>query len=191
MVAPEGDLEVSLDDIRAGDHLRIKPGARLPADGTVVSGRSSVDEAMLTGEPTPQFKEKGAAVHAGTVNGQGAFVMRAHKVGTQTLLHHIIGLVRAAQTSKAPVQRLADKVSAWFVHGVLLVSTLTFALWWQFGPSPSLAYAVVTAISVLIIACPCALGLATPMAVTVGIGRGAQLGILIRTARKPNSNAIP
>jgi len=182
LVGEEGDKEVPLDEVRPGQHLRIKPGARVPVDGIVTEGHSAVDESMLTGEPMPQPKEKGARLTAGTVNGQGGLVMRAEKVGSETLLHHIIQMVRHAQASKAPVQRLADRVSAWFVPAVVLIAAVTFLLWWRFGPQPALAYAVVNAVSVLIIACPCALGLATPMALTVGLGRGAQKGILVRDA---------
>lgn len=173
------ESETPVEDLQPGDVLRIKPGARIPVDGSVTEGGSDVNEAMLTGEPMPQLKEPGAAVTAGTVNGSGAFLMRAERVGAGTLLGQIIALTAQAQASRAPVQRLADRVSAWFVPAVLLVAVLTFLLWWQFG---TLAFAVTNAVAVLIIACPCALGLATPMAVTVGLGRGAQLGVLIRNA---------
>lgn len=176
------ETETPFDELHVGDILRIKPGARIPVDGVVTEGTSAVDEAMLTGEAEPQAKEPGSPVTGGTVNGTGAFLMRAQRVGEGTLLSQIIDLTARAQASRAPVQRLADRISAWFVPAVVGVSLLTFLLWWSFGPQPSLAFAVVNAVAVLIIACPCALGLATPMAVTVGLGRGAQLGVLIKNA---------
>ena len=176
------EIETPVDDIQIGDVLRIKPGARIPVDGLVTDGSSTVDESMLTGESMPQKKEANAPVTGGTVNGSGTFLMRAERVGTNTLLSQIVEMTAKAQASRAPVQRLADRVSAWFVPAVVGVAVLTFLLWWQFGPQPSFAFAVVNAVAVLIIACPCALGLATPMAVTVGLGRGAQLGVLIRNA---------
>jgi P-type Cu+ transporter len=176
------EIETPVDDIQIGDVLRIKPGARIPVDGSVTEGSSTVDESMLTGESMPQKKEAHAAVTGGTVNGSGTFLMRAERVGANTLLSQIVEMTAKAQASRAPVQRLADRVSAWFVPAVVGVAALTFLLWWQFGPQPSFAFAVVNAVAVLIIACPCALGLATPMAVTVGLGRGAQLGVLIKNA---------
>jgi Cu+-exporting ATPase len=154
----------------------------VPVDGTVAEGSSAVDESMLTGEPVPVGKKPGDAVIGGTVNTTGSFVMTATKVGSDTVLSRIVALVAEAQRSRAPVQKLADAVAAWFVPAVVLVAVVTFAVWAAFGPSPALAYALVNAVAVLIIACPCALGLATPMAVTVGIGRGATLGVLIRSA---------
>lgn len=176
------EIDTPVDAIQAGDILRIKPGARIPVDGVVTEGSSAVDESMLTGEPMPRTKEAGARVTGGTVNGAGAFLMRAERVGADTLLSQIVEMTAKAQASRAPVQRIADRVSAWFVPAVVGVALLTFLLWWGFGPQPSLAFAVVNAVAVLIIACPCALGLATPMAVTVGLGRGAQLGVLIKNA---------
>ena len=176
------ETETPLDEIQVGDVLRIKPGAQIPVDGTVLEGSSTVDESMLTGESMPQEKMSGAAVTGGTVNGSGTFLMRAQHVGADTLLSQIVEMTAKAQASRAPVQRLADRVSAWFVPAVVGVALLTFLLWWAFGPQPSFAFAVVNAVAVLIIACPCALGLATPMAVTVGLGRGAQLGVLIKNA---------
>jgi len=176
------EAETQVDAIQAGDVLRIKPGARIPVDGIVTEGGSAVDESMLTGEPMPRTKEAGARVTGGTVNGTGAFLMRAERVGADTMLSQIVEMTAKAQASRAPVQRLADKVSAWFVPAVAGIAVLTFLLWWSFGPEPSLPFAVVNAVAVLIIACPCALGLATPMAVTVGLGRGAQLGVLIKNA---------
>ncbi|WP_395717562.1 copper-transporting P-type ATPase [Prosthecobacter sp.] len=176
------EIDTPVEAIQTGDVLRIKPGARIPVDGIVTEGSSSVDESMLTGEPMPRTKEAGARVTGGTVNGAGSFLMRAERVGANTLLSQIVEMTAKAQASRAPIQRLADRVSAWFVPAVVGVALLTFLLWWSFGPQPSLAFAVVNAVAVLIIACPCALGLATPMAVTVGLGRGAQLGVLIKNA---------
>jgi Cu+-exporting ATPase len=176
------EIETPVDDIQIGDVLRIKPGARIPVDGRLTDGSSTVDESMLTGESMPQKKEANAAVTGGTVNGSGTFLMRAERVGANTLLSQIVEMTAKAQASRAPVQRLADRVSSWFVPAVVGIAALTFLLWWQFGPQPSFAFAVVNAVAVLIIACPCALGLATPMAVTVGLGRGAQLGVLIKNA---------
>jgi Cu+-exporting ATPase len=176
------EIETAVTAIQVGDVLRIKPGARIPVDGIVTEGSSAVDESMLTGESMPQKKEANAAVTGGTVNSTGTFLMRAERVGANTLLSQIVEMTAKAQASRAPVQQLADRVSAWFVPVVVLIAVLTFFLWWQFGPQPSFAFAVVNAVAVLIIACPCALGLATPMAVTVGLGRGAQLGVLIKNA---------
>ena len=176
------EIETPVDEIQVGAVLRIKPGACVPVDGIVTEGSSTVDESMLTGESMPQHKEANMAVTGGTVNGNGSFLMRVERVGADTLLSQIVAMTAAAQASRAPVQRLADRVSSWFVPAVVGVAVLTFLLWWQFGPQPSFAFAVVNAVAVLIIACPCALGLATPMAVTVGLGRGAQLGVLIKNA---------
>ncbi|WP_395741414.1 copper-transporting P-type ATPase [Prosthecobacter sp.] len=176
------EIDTPIDDIQPGDILRLKPGSRIPVDGIVTEGSSTVDESMLTGESMPQKKEAGSAVTGGTVNATGTFLMRAERVGANTVLSQIVEMTAKAQASRAPVQRLADRVSAWFVPTVVGIALLTFLLWWQFGPQPSFAFAVVNAVAVLIIACPCALGLATPMAVTVGLGRGAQLGILIKNA---------
>jgi Cu+-exporting ATPase len=174
--------EVALDEVRRGDRLMVRPGAKVPVDGTVESGASHIDESMISGEPLPISKEAGAPVTGGTVNQTGAFVMIAKQVGNDTLLAKIVQMVGAAQRSRAPVQRLADLVASWFVPIVVLVAVVTFAVWALFGPQPALAYALVNAIAVLIIACPCALGLATPMAIMVGMGKGAQNGILIRDA---------
>lgn len=182
VVRDGSEIETPVEAIQAGDVLRIKPGARLPVDGIVVEGSSTVDESMLTGESMPQAKEAQSPVTGGTVNGNGTFLMRAERVGADTMLSQIVALTAQAQASRAPVQRVADRVSAWFVPAVVAVAVLTFLLWWSFGPQPSLGFAVVNAVAVLIIACPCALGLATPMAVTVGLGRGAQLGVLIKNA---------
>jgi Cu+-exporting ATPase len=179
-----GDREedVPLEMIVAGDMLRIRPGEKVPVDGVVVSGESYVDEAMLTGEPVPVAKKAGDKLVGATVNGTGSLVMRAEKVGADTLLSRIIAMVASAQRSRAPVQDLVDQVAAYFVPGVIGVSVVTFFIWLFFGPAPALTHAWVNAIAVLIIACPCAMGLATPMAVMVGVGRGARAGILIRNA---------
>jgi len=171
-----------LDSVLVGDQLRVRPGEKIPVDGEVVEGRTSVDESMLTGEPLPVEKSEGAKVTGGTVNTTGSIVMRAERIGEETMLAQIVNLVAQAQRSRAPIQALADKVASWFVPAVLGIAALTFVAWMVWGPEPRLAYAITNAVAVLIIACPCALGLATPMSVMVGIGRGAQLGVLIRNA---------
>ena len=176
------DEDVSLDAVVVGDRLRVRPGEKIPVDGVLIEGRSAVDEAMVTGEAMPVTKEQGADVIAGTLNGSGGFVMRAEKVGRDTMLAHIVQMVATAQRSRAPIQRLADRVAAWFVPAVIAVALIAFAAWAAYGPQPRLAYALVAAVTVLIIACPCALGLATPMSIMVGVGRAAQAGILIRNA---------
>jgi len=181
-VAAGGDHEVPLDQVKVGDWLRVVPGDKVPVDGAVVEGHSSVEESMITGEPLPVQKSVGDKVTGGTVNGTGSFVMRAERVGNDTLLGQIVNMVAEAQRSRAPIQGLADKVSAIFVPVVLAVSVITFAVWMWLGPEPRLAHAIVNAVAVLIIACPCALGLATPMAIMVGVGRGAQLGVLVKNA---------
>ena len=177
-----GDEEVSVDAVRVGDRLRVRPGDRVPVDGEVVEGSSAVDESMVTGESMPVAKAAGAKVIGGTLNQRGSFVMRAGRVGKETMLARIVQMVVEAQRSRAPIQRLADRVAGWFVPVVLVIAALAFLAWAVWGPSPSLAYALIAAVSVLIIACPCALGLATPMSIMVGVGRGAQLGVLIRDA---------
>jgi Cu+-exporting ATPase len=181
-VTPEGDHEVALDQVRVGDRLRVVPGDKVPVDGEVVEGRSSVEESMVTGEPLPVEKGVGDKVTGGTVNGSGSFVMRAERVGNDTLLGQIVDMVAEAQRSRAPIQGLADQVAAIFVPLVLAVAVLTFGLWMWLGPEPRLAHALVNAVAVLIIACPCALGLATPMSIMVGVGRGAQAGVLVKNA---------
>jgi P-type Cu+ transporter len=182
-VGPDGsDEEVPLADVRPGDRLRVRPGERVPVDGVVAFGASAVDESMVTGESLPVDKEVGAPVTGGTVNTTGTFVMEARRVGADTLLAQIVRAVGEAQRSRAPIQRLADTVSGWFVPAVIAVAVATFVIWARLGPEPRLAHALVNAVAVLIIACPCALGLATPMAVMVGTGRGAQAGVLVRNA---------
>ncbi len=176
------DEEVSLDAVHVGDSLRVRPGDKVPVDGTVLEGRSSLDESMVTGESMPVSKEKDARVIGGTINSSGSFVMRADKVGRDTLLSQIVQMVASAQRSRAPIQRLADRVAAWFVPTVIAVALAAFAAWATFGPEPRFAFGLVAAVSVLIIACPCALGLATPMSIMVGVGRGAQAGVLIKNA---------
>jgi Cu+-exporting ATPase len=176
------DDEVSLDAISVGDRLRVRPGDKVPVDGAVLEGHSSLDESMVTGESMPVGKDKDARVIGGTINVSGSFVMRADKIGRDTLLAQIVQMVASAQRSRAPIQRLADQVAAWFVPAVIAVALLAFAAWAAFGPEPRFAYATVAAVSVLIIACPCALGLATPMSIMVGVGRGAQAGVLIKNA---------
>jgi Cu+-exporting ATPase len=176
------ERDVPLAHVQAGDRLRVRPGERIPVDGVVVEGGSSVDESMLTGEPIPIGKAAGDAVTGGTVNGTGTFVMDARRVGSDTLLARIVALVAEAQRSRAPIQRAADTVAGWFVPAVILVAVATFAVWAAAGPEPRLSHALVNAVAVLIIACPCALGLATPMSIMVGTGRGAEMGVLFRNA---------
>ena len=176
------DEEVSLDQIHAGDRLRVRPGDKVPVDGIVLEGRSAIDESMITGESMPVTREKDSPVIGGTLNKSGSFIMRADKIGRDTLLAQIVQMVATAQRSRAPIQRLADQVSAWFVPAVIAVAIAAFAAWAMFGPEPRFAYGLVAAVSVLIIACPCALGLATPMSIMVGVGRGAQAGVLIKNA---------
>ena len=174
--------DVSIADVQVGDLLRVRPGEKIPVDGVVTKGRTSVDESMVTGEPIPAAKEPGDRVTGGTVNGTGSIVMKAERVGKDTLLSQIVQMVAEAQRSRAPVQRLADRIAAWFVPFVVLVAAIAFVAWSLWGPEPRLAHALVSAVAVLIIACPCALGLATPMAIMVGTGRGASEGVLVRNA---------
>ena len=174
--------DVPLNTVRVGDRLRVRPGERVPVDGVALDGRSTVDESMVTGEPIPVEKGAGSPLTGGTINGTGTLTMRAERVGSDTLLAQIVRLVGDAQRSRAPIQRLADTVSAWFVPLVIAVAAITFAVWWLYGPEPAAAHALVNAVAVLIIACPCALGLATPMSIMVGTGRGAEAGVLIRHA---------
>jgi Cu+-exporting ATPase len=180
--ADGSERDVPLAEVAVGDLLRVRPGEKVPVDGLVVRGTSAVDESMLTGEPIPVAKGPGDRVAAGTVNGTGTFVMRAERVGSDTLLARIVRLVGEAQRSRAPIQRLADRVAAWFVPAVMAVAAIAFLAWWRLGPEPRLAYALVNAVAVLIIACPCALGLATPMSILVATGRGAHAGVLVKSA---------
>jgi len=182
LAAPGGDKVISINDIKLGDLLRVKPGEKIPVDGKITEGQSNIDESMITGEPIPVDKSVGDMVSSGTINGNRSFVMQAEKVGADTLLSQIIQMVNNASRSRAPIQKLADKIAKYFVPIVLMISVLTFIVWAMIGPSPALVFAFVNAIAVLIIACPCALGLATPMSVMVGVGKGAQNGVLIKNA---------
>ena len=176
------DEEVPLELVRVGDRLRVRPGDGVPVDGEVLEGKSAVDESMVTGESMPAAKQPGDKLVAGTVNGTGTLVMRADKVGADTVLARIVTMVAEAQRSRAPIQRMADTVSGYFVPAVLAVAAIAFVAWAVWGPAPALSYALIAAVSVVIIACPCALGLATPMSIGVGIGKGAGAGILIKSA---------
>jgi Cu+-exporting ATPase len=178
----DSEQDVPLDQVQVGDRLRVRPGEKIPVDGTVVDGRSSVDESMLTGEPIPVEKQAGDRVIGSTINATGSFLMRAERVGSETLLARIVHMVAQAQRTRAPIQRLADVVAAWFVPAVIIAAAVTFITWALVGPQPRLVYALVNSVAVLIIACPCALGLATPMSIMVGVGRGAQEGILVKNA---------
>jgi Cu+-exporting ATPase len=180
--ADGGEEDVALDDVVAGDKLRVRPGERVPVDGVVIEGRGSVDESMVTGESMPVGKEPGAKVIGGTVNQSGGLVIQAEKVGRESTLARIVQMVAEAQRSRAPIQRLADQVAGWFVPMVLLVALLAFVAWSLWGPEPRFTFGMIAAVSVLIIACPCALGLATPMSIMVGVGRGAQAGVLVKNA---------
>jgi Cu+-exporting ATPase len=183
IIRPDGsEEEAPLDSIKPGDRLRVRPGEKVPVDGTVLEGRSSVDESMITGEPLPVEKQKGDPVTGATVNGTGSFVMKAERVGSETLLAQIVRMVSEAQRSRAPIQRLADVVASYFVPAVVVIAIITFVAWSLVGPEPRMAYAIVNAVAVLIIACPCAIGLATPMAIMVATGRGAAAGVLIKNA---------
>lgn len=174
--------EIAIDEIAVGDRIRVRPGEKVPVDGEIADGRSTIDESMVTGESMPVTKDVGAKVIGGTINRSGSFVFRAERIGRDTLLARIVQMVAQAQRSRAPIQRLADQVSGWFVPAVIVAALIAFGAWSAFGPEPRLAYGLVAAVSVLIIACPCALGLATPMSIMVGVGRGAQAGILIKNA---------
>jgi len=179
----DGDeIDIPLENVTPGDMLRVRPGEKVPVDGVLLEGNSSIDESMITGESAPVEKQPGSKVIGSTVNSSGTFIMRAEHVGSETLLAQIVQMVSRAQRSRAPIQKLADRVAAWFVPVVIAIAILTFVLWNLFGPQPRLAHAIVNAVAVLIIACPCALGLATPMAVMVGTGRGAHAGVLIKNA---------
>ena len=176
------ERDVPLDQIEKGDRLRVRPGEKVPVDGRVIEGRTSIDESMITGEPMPVTKSADDRVTGGTVNQTGSLVIEAERVGSDTVLSQIVEMVAQAQRSRAPIQGLADKVAAWFVPAVIGIAVITFFIWWFVGPEPRFAHAIVNAVAVLIIACPCALGLATPMSVMVGVGRGAQAGVLIKKA---------
>ena len=182
LVVDGNDKIISIHDIKKGDLLRVKPGDKIPVDGKITDGESSIDEAMITGEPIPVDKKKDDNVIAGTINGNKSFVMIAEKVGSETLLSQIVKMVNDASRSKAPIQKLADSIAKYFVPIVVIISVITFFVWAKFGPEPALVYGFINAIAVLIIACPCALGLATPMSVMVGVGKGAQSGVLIKNA---------
>jgi len=182
IAANGSERDVSLSEVQVGDRLRVRPGEKVPVDGVVLEGRSSVDESMVTGEPVPVEKVEGEKVVGGTLNGTGGFVIQAEHVGSETLLAQIVKMVGEAQRSRAPIQRLADRVAAYFVPAVLLVAAIAFVAWAFWGPQPRLAHALVNAVAVLMIACPCALGLATPMSIMVGTGRGATEGVLVRNA---------
>lgn len=176
------EVEISLDEVQPGNILRVRPGEKVPVDGVVTEGRSSIDESMITGEPVPVEKSKDDKVTGGTINGTGSFLMKAERIGADTLLARIVQMVAEAQRSRAPIQHIADVVASWFVPAVIACSIITFIIWFFFGPAPALAHAIINAVAVLIIACPCALGLATPISIMVGTGRGAQLGVLIKNA---------
>ncbi|WP_292477183.1 HAD-IC family P-type ATPase, partial [Mesorhizobium sp.] len=174
------EKDVPLDSVKTGDRLRIRPGDAVPVDGIVLEGRSAIEESMITGEPLPVEKSEGDSLTGGTLNKNGSLIMRAEKVGAETTLSRIVEMVAKAQRSRAPIQGLADRVSFYFVPAVVLVAIIAFIVWSLFGPEPSLAFAIVSAVSVLIIACPCALGLATPMSIMTATGRGAHAGVLIK-----------
>jgi len=180
--ADGSERDIPLDQVKPGDKLRVRPGEKIPVDGVVLEGSSAVNESMITGESIPVEKTAGSRVIGATVNGNGSLVIRAERVGSETMLAQIVRLVSQAQRTRAPIQRLADRVAAWFVPVVIAIASLTFVAWAVFGPEPRFAHAIVNAVAVLIIACPCALGLATPMAIMVGVGRGAHAGVLIKNA---------
>ena len=173
---------IHINEIAKGDILRVKPGEKIPVDGTITEGGTSIDESMITGEPIPVTKGEGDKVSAGTINGTRSFLMCADRIGEETLLAQIIEMVNTASRSRAPIQKLADKVSQYFVPAVIAVAVITFIIWASYGPEPAYIFAFANALAVLIIACPCALGLATPMSIMVGVGKGAQQGVLIKNA---------
>ncbi len=180
--ADGSEADVALDQVHVGDRLRVRPGERVPVDGEVLEGLTSVDESLVTGESMPVEKAVGAKLVGGSINGSGAVIMRAEKVGAETLLARIVQMVAESQRSRAPIQRLADQISGWFAPAVIVAALATAAVWMLVGPEPRVAHALLAAVSVLIIACPCALGLATPMSIMVGVGRGAAAGVLVRNA---------
>jgi len=180
-VLREGEpLQIPIDQVQAGDMVQVRPGEKVPVDGEVVEGSSFVDESMITGEPIPVQKTKGVEVVGGTINKTGSFTFRATRIGADTVLAQIVRMVEQAQGSKLPIQALVDRVTAWFVPAVMAVAALTFLVWALFGPEPALSFALVNAVAVLIIACPCAMGLATPTSIMVGTGRAAEIGVLFR-----------
>src|SRR4029453_18882255 len=182
-LGPDGsEADVAVEDVVVGDRLRVRPDESVPVDGTILDGRSFIDASMVTGEAMPVEKTVGDTVIGGTLNQSGSFIVRADRVGRETMLAKIVALVAQAQRSRAPIQRLADQVSGWFVPLVIVIAVLAFVAWSVWGPPPRLTYGLIAAVSVLIIACPCALGLATPMSIMVGVGRGAQAGVLIKNA---------
>src|SRR5438477_12702484 len=182
VVRDNEERDIALDQVHPGDTLRVRPGEKIPVDGKINDGKTSIDESMITGEAMPVEKTTGDRVTGGTINQTGSFLMTAEKVGTDTVLSRIVEMVAQAQRSRAPIQGLADKVASWFVPAVIAAAALTFIIWAMFGPEPRFAHAIVNAVDVLIIACPCALGLATPMSIMVGVGRGAQEGVLVKQA---------
>ena len=177
---------MALDQVKVGDRLRVRPGEKIPVDAVVLQGASSIDESMVTGEPIPVEKQPGSRVTGATVNGTGSLVMRAERVGSDTLLAQIVQMVSQAQRSRAPIQKLADVIAGYFVPIVIVIAALTFIIWGLCGPEPRLARALINAVAVLIIACPCALGLATPMSIMVAMGKGATMGVLFKNARRSN-----
>ena len=181
--------QVKLDDVKVGDRLRVKPGEKVPVDGTVLEGSSRIDESMVTGEPVPVAKQPGDRVTGATINGSGSLVFRAERVGSDTLLARIVHMVGEAQRTRAPIQRLADLIAAYFVQIVVAIAVVTALIWGFFGPEPRLTYALVNAVAVLIIACPCAVGLATPISMTVAMGQGAVSGILFGMQRRSSACA--
>jgi len=185
-----GEQDVDLADVAKGDRLRIRPGEKVPVDGRVIDGHTTIDESMITGESMPVEKTDGDRVTGGTVNQTGSVVIEAERVGSETVLSRIVDMVGEAQRSRAPIQGLADKVASWFVPAVITVSVITFIVWSTLGPEPKFAHAIVNAVAVLIIACPCALGLATPMSIMVGVGRGAQAGVLIKKAEAIDRKSV-
>jgi Cu+-exporting ATPase len=184
------ETDIPLEEVQPGNRLRVRPGETVPVDSVVLEGKSAVDESMITGESVPAEKARGDKVTGATVNTTGTFVMRAERVGSDTLLAQIVQMVAEAQRSRAPIQGLADTVSAWFVPGVIFAAMMTFAAWSLFGPSSAMTFALVNAVAVLIIACPCALGLATPMSIMVGTGRGARAGVLVKNAEALDSSKL-
>ena len=186
-ISDNRETEILLSEVQVNDQLRVRPGEKIPVDGIIIEGQSAIDESMITGESIPVEKTQSSLVIGGTVNLNGSFIMRAEHIGKDTMLARIVDMVAVAQRSRAPIQRYADRVASYFVPTVLIIALITFLVWLSIGPSPSLSYGIIAAISILIIACPCALGLATPMSIMVGMGRGAEAGILIKNAESLES----